>query len=379
MRDGTRVDAVAQATKSGHVFVFNRETGEPLFPIEERQVPPSDLDGEQTWPTQPIPVSPPAFSRQRLTEGDLTERTPEARAAVLKTFRAVRSNGQFVPPSTQGTVIFPGFDGGAEWGGQAFDEKSGRLFVNANEMPWILTMVPVKTTGGAGERLYQVNCAVCHGAERKGAPAQMVPTLIGIDRKLTRAAAADIIRAGKGVMPAFAALPAAQRDAIVGFLFGEMSRKTPADDEEPDPSVKYSHTGYNRFLDPDGYPAVRPPWGTLNAIDLTAGTIAWSVPLGELPELTAQGHPADGHGELRRPGDHGDRRCSSSRPRRTRSSGPSTSPRDAPCGRRRCRQADTRRLRSTPSAASRSSSSPRAAERWARSRATPTSPTRCPD
>ena len=256
-------------------------------------MPASDLEGEQASPTQPLPVAPPAFARQRLTEADLTERTPDAHAAVLKTFRASRSNGQFVPPSTQGTVIFPGFDGGAEWGGQAFDAATGRFFVNANEMAWILTMVPLQKGGGPGQRLYQVNCAVCHGAERKGVPAQMVPPLVGIEKEFTRSAAGDLILHGKGVMPSFGGLSPSDRAAIVGFLFGDVVPSA-SDDETPDPTVKYSHTGYNRFLDPDGYPAVRPPWGTLNAIDLNTGTIAWSVPLGELPELTAKGTPPTG-------------------------------------------------------------------------------------
>jgi quinoprotein glucose dehydrogenase len=295
VRDGRSIDAVAQATKSGHVFVFDRDTGEPVFPVEERQVPPSDLEGEQAWPTQPIPVAPPAFARQRLTEADLTDRTPAAREAALKTFRAVRSNGQFVPPSTQGTVIFPGFDGGAEWGGQAFDARTGRFYVNSNEMAWILTMVPLGAGGDTGARVYQANCAVCHGAERKGAAAHMVPTLVGVEKKLTRAQAADIVRAGKGVMPSFGGLSPGDRDAVVGYIFGDApTRKSQHDDEEPEATVKYSHTGYNRFLDPDGYPAVRPPWGTLNAIDLHAGTIAWTVPFGELPELTAKGVPPTG-------------------------------------------------------------------------------------
>jgi quinoprotein glucose dehydrogenase len=293
-RHNEAVDAVAQPTKSGHVFLFNRETGEPLFPIEERPVPPSDLEGEQAWPTQPLPVAPPAFSRQRLTEADLTDRTPAAHDAVLKIFRGVRSNGQFVPPSTNGTVIFPGFDGGAEWGGQAFDEKTGRLFVNANEMPWILTMLPMKSGAGAGARLYQTHCAVCHGTERQGVPAQMVPPLVGVEKKLTRSQIGVLLKTGKGVMPSFGGLTDAQRAAIVGFLFGDPVTSRGTDDMDPEGTVKYSHTGYNRFLDPDGYPAVKPPWGTLNAIDLNAGTIAWSVPFGELPELKAKGIPQTG-------------------------------------------------------------------------------------
>ena len=121
--DGRRIDAVAQATKSGHVFLFNRETGAPLFPIEERPVPPSDLRGESAWPTQPLPVKPPPFARQAFTEADVTDVSEASRAAVLAQLAKVRSGGQFVPPSTQGTIIFPGFDGGAEWGGSAFDAR----------------------------------------------------------------------------------------------------------------------------------------------------------------------------------------------------------------------------------------------------------------
>jgi quinoprotein glucose dehydrogenase len=292
-RDGKRIDAVAQLTKSAFVFLFNRDTGEPLVPIEERAVASSDLTGEATWPTQPVPLSPPPFSRQLLTEADLTTRTPKAHKAVLERFRQSRSAGPFTPPSTQGTVIFPGFDGGAEWGGSAFDEHSGRLYVNANEMPWILTMVKVQKSSdpsAEGQRLYQLNCAVCHGGDRSGAEAQNVPSLVKIARKLRRAQTMQVVRQGKGVMPSFGSLSLAQRRAIVAFLYGDKPKIVPKSaDETPEESVLYSHTGYNRFLDPDGYPAVKPPWGTLNAIDLNKGTIAWTVPLGELPELTAKG------------------------------------------------------------------------------------------
>jgi quinoprotein glucose dehydrogenase len=300
-RDGRRVDAVAQVTKSSHIFLFDREKGTPLFPIEERPVPPSDLKGEAAWPTQPLPLAPPPFSRQRLTEADLTTITPAAQASVLAQFRKVRSNGQFVPPSTQGTVIFPGFDGGGEWGGSAFDEGTGLLYVNGNEMPWILTMVELKKGGtgpaAAGSRTYDRSCAVCHGADRKGDAMKVFPSLVDVSKRLTREQVEQIIQHGKGVMPSFGSLTTAERKTLVAFLFGDAERPLERPDEEeekPEETALYSHTGYNRFLDPDGNPAVKPPWGTLNAIDLNKGTIAWTVTLGELPELTRRGIPQTG-------------------------------------------------------------------------------------
>jgi quinoprotein glucose dehydrogenase len=300
IRDGQPVDAVAQVTKSGHVFVFNRDTGEPMFPIEERPVPPSDLKGEQAWPTQPLPLAPPPFARQQLTEADLTDISPDSQAAVLAQFKKIRSGGQFVPPSTQGTVIFPGFDGGGEWGGSSWDQQAGLLYVNSNEMPWILTMVELQRSSGdpaaEGKRLYDLNCAVCHGADRTGDPLKVYPSIAEVGKKLTRPDVEQIIRQGKGVMPSFGSLSDAERKTLVAYLFGDAARPLQAPDpgEEPDESILYSHTGYNRFLDPDGYPAVKPPWGTLNAIDLNAGTIRWTVTLGELPELTKRGIPPTG-------------------------------------------------------------------------------------
>ncbi len=300
-RDGRRVDAVAQITKSSHIFLFDREKGTPLFPIEEQPVPPSDLKGEAAWPTQPLPLAPPPFSRQRLTEADLTTSTPAAQAAALAQFRKVRSNGQFVPPSTQGTVIFPGFDGGGEWGGSAFDEATGLLYVNGNEMPWILTMVELTKTGtgpaSAGRRTYDRSCAVCHGSERKGDALKVFPSLIDVSKKLTREQVEQIVQHGKGVMPSFGSLSTAERKTLVAFLFGDAERplgQPDTPDETPEETALYSHTGYNRFLDPDGNAAVKPPWGTLNAIDLNKGAIAWTVTLGELPELTRRGIPPTG-------------------------------------------------------------------------------------
>ena len=295
-RGGRDVFAVAQATKSGHVFVFDRETGEPLFPVEERAVPPSDLEGEETWPTQPLPVRPPPFSRQVLTEAEATDISPEARAAVLERLRKVRSGGQFVPPSTQGTVIYPGFDGGAEWGGSAFDPETRLFYVNANEMAWILEMVklpPPGAGGTLGARLYARHCTVCHGIDQKGDPQGQFPPIDRAKDTLARRDFLVLLEKGKGVMPAFAFLTVSEQEALVAHVFGE-----PEEDHSTGEAAlagrPYSHLGYNRFLDPDGYPAVKPPWGTLNAIDLDAGEIRWTVTLGELPELTARGIPPTG-------------------------------------------------------------------------------------
>lgn len=298
--DGRRVDAVAQTTKSGHVFVFNRETGEPLFPIEERPVPPSDLEGEQAWPTQPLPVAPPPFSRQVFTEDMVTDLTPESHAAVLARLRQSRAGQPFIPPSTQGTIIFPGFDGGAEWGGAAFDNATGLLYVNGNEMAWILTMVEIdsgrETSAAArGRHTYQLNCAVCHGIDRRGDSQKTFPALVNVSARLPKAEVDRIIAGGKGMMPAFPSLSDNERRDLVAYLFGEApAADAEADPDAPDRSIPYTMTGYNRFLDPDGYPAVEPPWGTLNAIDLNKGEIAWQVPLGELPELVSRGRPGTG-------------------------------------------------------------------------------------
>lgn len=299
---GRKIDAVAQVTKSGHVFLFNRETGEPLFPIEERPVPPSTLGGESAWPTQPIPVKPEPFSRQQFTEDLITDLSPKSHAAVLERFRKAKPHRLFEPPSTEGTIIYPGFDGGAEWGGAGVDPNRGVLYVNGNEMPWILTMVETKAKPGAelssAHQIYNQICAACHGTTREGDPARAFPTLVNIGQKLKKPDIVTLLQTGRGVMPSFAFLSDAQREAIADHLLGD-ERIPPASEGRQAASQNvfdspYSHTGYNRFFDPEGYPAVRPPWGTLNAIDLNTGEYLWRVPLGEFPELTAKGIPVTG-------------------------------------------------------------------------------------
>ncbi len=302
-RDGKAIDAVAQVTKSGYVFVFNRETGESLFPIEERTVPPSDLQGESTWPTQPFPLKPAPFTRQLFSADEITDISPESHKAVMERFVKVRPHMPFMPPSREGTIIFPGFDGGAEWGGAAVDPAKGILYVNANEMPWILTMVETSSGSGpaltGGAQVYSRICAACHGVNRSGDPAHAFPSLTDIGKKLKKPDIIQLLGNGRGRMPAFAFLSDSQKDAVAGFLLGE----TPvADDPAHQASAgddvllrePYTHTGYNRWVDPKGYPADKPPWGTLNAIDLNTGDYVWRTTLGEFPELTAQGIPPTG-------------------------------------------------------------------------------------
>jgi quinoprotein glucose dehydrogenase len=206
---GKPIDAVAQVTKTGYVFLFDRETGKPLFDVVEQSVPPSDVPGEAAAPTQPVPVKPPPFSAQFLDETNVTDIGAANRASVLDRLRSIRSGPAFNPPSRFGTVVIPGFHGGANWSGASFDPATGWLYVNANNVPNIVSVV-----------------------ESKGS-------------------------------------------------------KTPR-------YGPYDHTGYTKFLDHEGYPAIKPPWGVLNAIDLNAGDLVWQVPLGEYVELTARGIPRTG-------------------------------------------------------------------------------------
>lgn len=278
-RNGRRVDAVAQITKTGHVWVLDRTTGKELFPSEWRRMPPAILDGEVTADSQRFPIIPKPFARQQLMESDLTTRTPEAHAFALRIFRENPTPHPFTPPNLQGILIFPGVDGGGEYGGPAFDRETGVLYVNSNEMAWILKIVPRED-----KSIFGANCASCHG--ERDTP--MAPSLNGVATRLTRDQIVKTIREGTGRMPGFAsALDNVAINDLANFL---VTGKDVAASATSNPFyTKYRNTVFDIFLDHEGYPGIKPPWGTLNAIDLNTGATKWSIPFGEYPKLAAEG------------------------------------------------------------------------------------------
>ncbi len=290
-RDGKEVGAVAQTSKQGFVYLFDRANGKPLFPIEARQYPASTVPGEHASVTPPLPARPEPFARQLLTEDLLTNRTPEAHQWALEQFRKFRTNGQFIPFSVgTDTVIFPGFDGGAEWGGPAVDPQTGIIYINSNDVAWTGALAP-NTGKNSPRSIYLSQCGICHGEKMTGSPPAL-PSLVGVGSRLTGTQIATVIKNGKGRMPGFPSLHEDQMSALVDYLTsGESKELTSA---APLAAMKYRFTGYHKFLDPDGYPAVAPPWGTLNAIDLNTGEYVWKIPFGEYPELVAKGQTDTG-------------------------------------------------------------------------------------
>lgn len=294
-RNGKSIDVVAQFTKSGHVFVFDRETGKPVFPIREVAVPKSSVAEEEAWPTQPLPSMPAPVSRNLIAESDLNRASPDY-DSLLQVYRGT-VKGIFQPLSDKPTLVVPGLNGGAEWGGAAAD-KEGVLYVNSNDVPWIVT---IKSNAGLanmsrGQSLYVRNCGSCHGVDRFGNPASGFPSLSALKNRIKKEEFQQIVASGKGRMPGFPQISDDDRKAILNYLYDEetagdklASAKDVFGVVEP-----WDLKGYSKFLDSNGDPGIKPPWGILTAVDLNNGLHKWKVALGDVKKYKDQGLPSTG-------------------------------------------------------------------------------------
>jgi quinoprotein glucose dehydrogenase len=301
-RDGKQLDAVAQITKSGYLFVLDRDTGEPIFPVNEVEVPPSLMTGEEAWPTQPIPTKPPPFTRVHMGKDDITDISPEATAQVSLLMEGINNGGMFTPLSEQPTLVMPGMEGGGEWGGAAYNPQSGMLYVNANEIPFTVALIKMDdsenmTPFQEGRNVYARMCSSCHGMDRKGSTHMgYSPPLLGLGERMTKMGLETIIIDGRGRMEGFPWMKEYRPqwiDQLAAFLLDTSAEIDQDAIDNPEKFI-YTHTGHNELKDAEGYPAIKPPWGTLNAIDLNKGTIKWKVPLGEIEALTQKGIPPTG-------------------------------------------------------------------------------------
>jgi quinoprotein glucose dehydrogenase len=303
--NGKMVDVVAQATKFGFLYVFNRVTGEPLWPIEERPVPKSDVPGEEAFPTQPFPTKPPPFTRQRFTVNDINPYVDDAEKERLKNLLLnARNEGIFTPPSTRNTIDMPGELGGSNWGGAAADPQTGMMYVRSNDAPTMHILSQrqrVRVPEGAtpeqrGFALFAEHCEQCHGADHKGVTS---PKDMGLD------AFRNKIRIGGGQMPAFseATLNQAEVEALAAYVVNPAAGTLPMPGRggrngggaggnqvpPPPPGQTRYYTPYGTLNANNGLPAIGPPWSELTAYDLNEGTIKWQVPLGVVPSLAAKG------------------------------------------------------------------------------------------
>jgi quinoprotein glucose dehydrogenase len=295
-QNGQKIDAVSVLSKQGFTFVFDRVTGKPIFPIEERAVPASTIKGEKASLTQPFPLLPEPFTRQSFTENDVNEWAVN-RDDIIAQVRKATTGKPFTPLGHNRTVFFPGTDGGAQWGGAAVDENS-MMYVPAKENPVYSSLNEAakplsKKAISSGKVLYLTYCGACHGENREGNEGGTNPSLLKIESKYDAAALRQIIAKGRGMMPAFTQLKESETNAIIQFIFGQI-RGVEANTDSKLSTSLYTHTGYNRWYDSKGYPISRPPWGTLTAINMNTGKRRWQIPLGEYPELTAKGIPITG-------------------------------------------------------------------------------------
>lgn len=304
--DGRSVDVVVQASKQGVLYVLNRDTGEPIVPIEEVPVPASTIPGQRAHASQPKVTWPEPFTRQQFTADDITDINPAATAFVKAQFDQAAAFEYFRPFDLQPTIMYPGFYGGGNWGGGAVDIDTGMYFINAMEDASIVKMEAIEvdknTQLGFGEFVFKKHCVGCHGDKLQGFY-PYAPALVDIYQNGNKRSALEIVNTGKGRMMPFSHLSHHEQSAALDYLFflSEQLNKASsmANDHNADTASQqaghqekettYVFGGYTPFIDNRYYPAVKPPWGTLNAIDLNTGKRKWQVTLGEYAQLSDEG------------------------------------------------------------------------------------------
>ncbi|TMU50704.1 PQQ-binding-like beta-propeller repeat protein [Flagellimonas algicola] len=311
--DGKKIDAVAQLTKQGLIFLLDRETGAPLFEVRERPVPISCMEGESSWPTQPFPVKPPPLVRQYFDRTLITDLSKESSENIKDQITDFSWGSIYTPPDKYGIVQLPGFRGGAEWSGGAYDPDSNIIYVGVNDIPNLVQLVEdigmqeqvgeFDDMATVGKKLYTDNCASCHGSNLEGNT--VFPSLADLKNRIRIEDASSLLKTGRGMMPSFKQIPESNRRAILAYLYhleNEQAAKQMPLVEQPSIESKTSKEGatayklkaYQQLRDQEGYPGIKPPWGKLCAVNLNSGEIEWEIPLGEYQELTNRGIPPTG-------------------------------------------------------------------------------------